>query len=81
MATVTFCRVSRLARRLRLTRRRTVDWKAAQEATATLRRFDPEDPVRFDFALCHVGMMGACGYGDRQRDARHAVVDRRAAAG
>ena len=26
----------------------------------------PDDPVRFDFALCHVGMMGACGFGRPQ---------------
>ena len=25
-----------------------------------LRILDPEDPVRFDFALCHFGMSGAC---------------------
>jgi hypothetical protein len=35
----------------------------AIDITESLRRFDAEDPVRYDFALCHLGMMGACGYG------------------
>jgi hypothetical protein len=35
----------------------------AAEITAALRAFDPDDPVRFDFALCHLSMMGACGFG------------------
>jgi hypothetical protein len=26
------------------------------------------DPVRFDFSICHVGMMNACGFGRRQGD-------------
>ena len=25
---------------------------------------DPVDPVRYDFSLCHIGMMNACGYGE-----------------
>ena len=29
-----------------------------------------DDPVRFDFSLCHVGMMNACGFGRRQGDAQ-----------
>ena len=32
-----------------------------------MRALDPADPVRYDFSLCHVGMMNACGYGRRQR--------------
>jgi hypothetical protein len=34
----------------------------AADITAALRAFDPLDPVRFDFALCHVGMMNGCGF-------------------
>jgi uncharacterized protein (TIGR02757 family) len=50
----------RIARRLGFTRRRSADWRAAEEVTAALRRFDPADPVRFDFALAHLGISGAC---------------------
>jgi len=34
----------------------------ALDITNALRAFDSTDPVRFDFALCHVGMMNACGF-------------------
>jgi hypothetical protein len=37
----------------------------ASEITAALRALDPEDPVRYDFSLCHLSMMGACGHGTR----------------
>jgi len=56
----------RTGRCLRLTRRATPGWKMAVEITEGLRQLDPEDPVRYDFSLCHLGMMGACGYGTRR---------------
>lgn len=52
--------VARIARYLGLTDRRDMSWRTAEEITASLRRIDPDDPVRFDFALCHLGMSGAC---------------------
>ncbi len=52
--------VGRIARHLGLTRRKDLTWKTAEEITAALRQVDPIDPVRFDFALCHHGMSGAC---------------------
>jgi uncharacterized protein (TIGR02757 family) len=52
--------VARVASRLGLTRRKTMGWLAAEEITESLRRIDAEDPVRFDFVLCHHGMSGAC---------------------
>ncbi len=54
--------VIRLGRCLRLTRYTSPGWRMAADITGALRRLDPADPVRFDFALCHVGMMGACGF-------------------
>ncbi len=62
--------VIRLGRCLRLTTRKSPGWRMAAEITASLRAIDPADPVRFDFSICHVGMMNACGYGSRQGDAR-----------
>ena len=53
---------------LRLTRRATPGWRMAAEITESLRCLDPEDPVRYDFALCHLSMMGGCGFGAKQRD-------------
>ena len=52
--------VHRIARRLGLTRRRTADGKAAREITDALSRFDPADPVRFDYALCRLGILDIC---------------------
>ena len=52
--------VGRIARHLRLTKRKDLSWRTAEEITASLRRIDPSDPVRYDFALCHYGMSGGC---------------------
>ena len=62
--------VIRLSRCLRLTRYASPGWKMAADITASLRAIDPEDPIRYDFSLCHVGMMNACGYGRRVGDAQ-----------
>jgi uncharacterized protein (TIGR02757 family) len=61
--------VIRLGQCLRLTRYRSPGWKMAAEITASLRRLDPVDPVRYDFSLCHVGMMGNCGFHTERGDA------------
>lgn len=52
--------VGRIARLLGLTRRPTADWRAAEEVTAVLRVLDPADPVRWDFALAHLGISSGC---------------------
>lgn len=52
--------VARIARYVGLTHRATADWKAALEVTRELRRMDPEDPVKFDYALCRLGILGTC---------------------
>lgn len=54
--------VIRLGRCLRLTRYTSPGWRMAADITRSLRTLDPNDPVRFDFSLCHVGMMGSCGF-------------------
>jgi len=55
---------------LRLTKRASPGWKMAADITAALRAIDPADPVRYDFSLCHLSMMGACGYKTKQRDSQ-----------
>ena len=52
--------VGRIARLLGLTNRSDLSWRTAEEVTASLRLLDPADPVKYDFALCHYGMSGAC---------------------
>jgi hypothetical protein len=43
---------------LKLTKYKSPGWKMATDITASLRKLDPADPVKYDFSLCHVGMMG-----------------------
>lgn len=46
----------RIARHLGLLQRSQNDWQAATELTENLRRFDPADPVKYDFALFGIGV-------------------------
>jgi len=62
--------VIRVGRCLRLTRYVSPGWKMARDITASLRRLDPVDPVKYDFALCHLGMMNACGFNRAQADSQ-----------
>ena len=52
--------VLRVAQFVGLTRRPEGSWRTAEEITRNLRRLDPADPVRYDFALAHLGISGAC---------------------
>jgi uncharacterized protein (TIGR02757 family) len=52
--------VHRLARNLGLTRRGATSWKTTEEITRALAQFDQADPVSYDFALCHLGMLQRC---------------------
>ncbi len=60
--------VIRVGACLGLSRARTPGWKMAAEITAALRVLDPDDPVKYDFALCHVGMLQACGFSEPRGD-------------
>lgn len=63
--------VARISRWLGLTRRRDVSWRTAEDVTASLRRLDASDPTRYDFALCHYGMSGACPPSPVAENCRH----------
>ena len=52
--------VARICRLIGLTQRKNADGRMAQEITANLRTIDPDDPVRFDYALCRLGIMKKC---------------------
>lgn len=52
--------ILRLSRNLGLTTERAASWRAARQITAELARLRPADPVSFDFALCHLGMLQGC---------------------
>jgi len=61
--------VIRVGQCLRLTTLKSPGWRMAADITASLRDIDPVDPIRFDFSICHLGMMNACGFGKKTGDA------------
>ena len=52
--------VENMGRAIGLIGRKSRNWRMAQELTVRLRRLDPGDPVKYDFALCHKRMSGDC---------------------
>lgn len=46
----------RVARKLGLLNRKQNDWKAVEEVTANLRKYDPADPIKYDYALFGLGV-------------------------
>jgi uncharacterized protein (TIGR02757 family) len=46
----------RVARKLGLLTRKQNDWKAVDEVTSNLRKLDPVDPVKYDYALFGLGV-------------------------
>ncbi|MBI5885038.1 MAG: TIGR02757 family protein [Deltaproteobacteria bacterium] len=58
--------IGRICRNIGLTKRAIQDWKTAVEITASLRTLDESDPVKYDFAVCRLGILEAC---PRRKDA------------
>lgn len=48
--------IAKICKSLGLTKQKVVSWKMAEEITANLKVLDPNDPVKYDFAICHIGM-------------------------
>lgn len=48
--------IARICKELKLTHKKNVSWQMAEEITENLKSFDRDDPVKYDFALCHIGM-------------------------
>lgn len=59
--------IIRVGQCLRLTKYQSPGWKMAADITASLRKLDARDPVKYDFSLCHLGMMGGCRFGSTDR--------------
>lgn len=49
--------VHRVAIKLGLTKRKQADWKTVEEITLQLRKFDPNDPSKYDYALFGMGVL------------------------
>jgi uncharacterized protein (TIGR02757 family) len=52
--------VHRIAKFLGLTKRKSADWRTARAVTDRLATFDASDPVRYDFAICRLGILDLC---------------------
>lgn len=50
--------IYKIAQKLNLVKRKSCDLKFAIELTEKLKEFDANDPVKYDFALCHLGIDG-----------------------
>ena len=52
--------ILRISKRLGFTKRKNSSLKTAIEITESLKEFNPSDPVKYDFSLCHTGIQGIC---------------------
>jgi uncharacterized protein (TIGR02757 family) len=52
--------IARISKNLGLTDRKSPGWRMAEEITGELKRLDPVDPVKYDFALCRLGILEKC---------------------
>jgi uncharacterized protein (TIGR02757 family) len=52
--------IGRIAKLIGLTEINTPSWRMAEEITESLARLDPEDPVKYDFALSRLGILDEC---------------------
>ena len=59
--------IARISSYIGLTDMKSPGWKMAVDITRSLRQLDPADPLKYDFALCHLGIAGDC---PRKRDLR-----------
>ena len=65
--------IQRICRLLGLTTRNQADWKMACEITAALRKLSPDDPVKYDFSICHLGISEGCSGSGSDRCAECAL--------
>ncbi len=49
--------IARISKSLGFTKRKTLGWNMASEITENLKKFDPLDPLKYDFALTRIGML------------------------
>jgi uncharacterized protein (TIGR02757 family) len=52
--------IARISGYIGLTDLQTPGWRMAVDITRSLRRLHSDDPLRYDFALCHLGIAGDC---------------------
>jgi uncharacterized protein (TIGR02757 family) len=63
--------IARISGYIGLTDRTSPGWPMALDVTRSLRRLDRNDPLKYDFALCHLGIAGDC---PRKRDLEKCIA-------
>lgn len=48
--------VAKICRELKLTKKKNISWAMAEDITENLKKYNADDPVKYDFAICHIGM-------------------------
>ena len=67
--------IHRITSFLGLNTRKAADWKTARALTDRLACFDASDPVRYDFALCRLGILDHCGTKKRKENCDVCVLN------
>ena len=52
--------IARICQLIGLTQRKSAGWPMAVEITESLKKLDPDDPVKYDFAICRLGILDKC---------------------
>ncbi len=52
--------IARISKQLGLTKLKSPGWKMALEISDNLKKLDPNDPLKYDFALCRLGILDLC---------------------
>lgn len=52
--------IARICSLIGLTQRKSPGWPMALEITENLRKLDPDDPIKYDFAICRLGILDKC---------------------
>ncbi len=52
--------IARLSKQLGLTELKSPGWNMALEVTGSLKELDADDPLKYDFALCRLGILDLC---------------------
>ncbi len=67
--------IHRITSFLGLNTRKSADWQTARALTDRLAAFDRTDPVRYDFALCRLGILDRCGIRKRKENCDVCVLN------
>jgi len=52
--------VGRIVKKIGITNRKNTGWRTAEEVSENLRKICPNDPIKYDFSLCRLGILKVC---------------------